>query len=1124
MCHGLCHLLQANTTLQHLSMTHPTSARLDSAENLISSAGLTRLFTVLATQQHLRSLEVTWSTPTVDEACTRAVAAMLTTNSTLSKLPIDRLITASHPPVRHLLLSAVKLNIGLTSSSSRLLLPRSVRLRLRCFAGQAMPASVSEEAEEIVVVSDLLMDSARLSPFDTWHAIGQGAFGQVYAAVLDGRQDVCIKTIQQKAGDAAQDRGTSFFRELALVHELDPDSPVRGVCVHPMHFLFPPNTTDTIWLVFPIMRNGSLDDALAKNRLNMSHCIQVLTDVAKALVAFHEADVLHRDIAARNVLLDEDNRAQLCDLGLACRGAHAWHVELRPIWNWSPELAMTALPHTPAGETWAFGVLMLETLTGQNPLLRLSLQDLRQAYTAWQRNGKFQSVPTIDPVSQSPQQAASDPVTDEADEHQLDALAVHPDASLGYYHSAAESSAAARYYHSNSSSPQASACVPSQIEDPLCDRSVKEASSTSAATEYSVAPDDHDGYTTVDLLVPTEAVAPSFDAVAWWQEHMCLTGSAPQTRALNLLVQACCRWDPVQRPRLVFVSQLLSRLVAPHSDVAETINVQSVTEVLLLSQWLMLGISVATRWALVDETKLVADKNYKEALQSAFAFFSGRLRDLETALGPLHLDVGTCLTCVVLLLQARGDDDMARPLFERAIAIREATLGDHHLELASDLTELAFFLKRRADYTSARPLYERALALRESAQGPLHVDVADGLNNLGVLYSSQGSYAMSIPLFERALAIQEASLGVHHTRVATTLNKLAYVYMWQRNFSAAQPLLERARSIHEASFGPHHPEVAKSLHDLATLLRDQGDHASARPLFERALCIREITFGRDHPTVGDTLCGLALLCYWQGDFAFARRLLERARMVYESVYGRHHPHVATVLDHFGEVLSAQSDFDTAQPMYERALAIRESVLGPHHPSTATSLNHMAVFLKKRGEYARARPLFERALAIRVSKLGPKHSTVATVLISLAELLELDRDYAAARPLYERALAISEESLGARHPVVAQCLSQLACSLHSQGDLVSARALHERALAIRESAMGPNHPHIATSLAQLGQLSWDQCDYPSARACFERAVAIRRNASGEQHPDTCSVMARLRELMLLTAAPAPAIVQ
>jgi Flp pilus assembly protein TadD len=62
-------------------------------------------------------------------------------------------------------------------------------------------------------------------------------------------------------------------------------------------------------------------------------------------------------------------------------------------------------------------------------------------------------------------------------------------------------------------------------------------------------------------------------------------------------------------------------------------------------------------------------------------------------------------------------------------------------------------LKAQGDFAGARPLYERALAIREKALGPEHSDTAESLNALAVLLSNEGDFAGARLLLKRALAI-----------------------------------------------------------------------------------------------------------------------------------------------------------------------------------------------------------------------------------------------------------------------------------------------------------------------------------------------------------------------------------
>ena len=78
---------------------------------------------------------------------------------------------------------------------------------------------------------------------------------------------------------------------------------------------------------------------------------------------------------------------------------------------------------------------------------------------------------------------------------------------------------------------------------------------------------------------------------------------------------------------------------------------------------------------------------------------------------------------------------------------------------ADSLNNLAILLQTHGDLAGARPLYERALAIREKALGPEHPDTATSLNNLAKSLLLKGDLTGARPLYERALAIGGKTLG-----------------------------------------------------------------------------------------------------------------------------------------------------------------------------------------------------------------------------------------------------------------------------------------------------------------------------------------------------------------------------
>ena len=68
----------------------------------------------------------------------------------------------------------------------------------------------------------------------------------------------------------------------------------------------------------------------------------------------------------------------------------------------------------------------------------------------------------------------------------------------------------------------------------------------------------------------------------------------------------------------------------------------------------------------------------------------------------------------------------------------------------------------QCQYVQAKPLFERALMIREKALGLMHPEVARSLQGLAELYRRQSQHGDAEPLFKRALTIREQALGPEH--------------------------------------------------------------------------------------------------------------------------------------------------------------------------------------------------------------------------------------------------------------------------------------------------------------------------------------------------------------------------
>jgi serine/threonine protein kinase/tetratricopeptide (TPR) repeat protein len=781
----------------------------------------------------LLELNVSWSDVTLDTPCVEAVEQLLLKNCTIASLPLERLLVAAPPRLRCRLSDATKVNIGLRSSSSRLLLPWHLRKAFRLFAGHPTPAEAVNPDPADVEASDLVLDAVRLSPFDTWVEVGRGAFSCVYRAALDGG-DVCVKVITRGAADDdgdddnCDDRGLAFSREFALMHELGAESQARRRCVYARYVCLPPGSTNTIWLVFDLMEQGSLGQAVAL--LTPSQRLQALADVSRAVADLHEADVLHRDLAVRNVLLNSFFRAYLCDFGLSCRSAYPWECPAIPTYDWPPEMfTFDGATYTQAADVWSFGIVMLSTLCGRNPLRKLTRDIVKAMHRAWAT-------------------AASQPVPE----------------LEGTRHAAA------------------------QISD-LESENNYESRITSSRVNYR------------SIYRPSREaqaeVGPPHDPMQWWDEHMALPGGmTTRDRALRLLAHACCRWNPVERPRMALVTELLAHLAAAASQPKEDVLVQSAGEVLLLVQWWLLGERVALTWRPAGNVRFVATPAQAVALAALVPRLRAELASAEAAGDANAAAVGPCLSRLAVLLDAQGTTAEAASLHARILALAEAA-GAESAEVAYSLLAAGRRLLDQGDYTGAVLMSRRALTMSEAVHGPGHHEVARSLSCLGIALLRQNETAAAVPVLKRSLAITELVLGTDHPDVATGLNNLAGALQASHDVASAVPLYRRALTIREASLGPQHPEVATSLNNLACALQIQGDVVVALPLLRRALMINEATLPSQDPKLASSLNSLAAALEAPGqddDVAAALRLYQRALSIREAYFGPLHPDTLAV--------------------------------------------------------------------------------------------------------------------------------------------------------------------------------------------------------------------------------------
>lgn len=196
--------------------------------------------------------------------------------------------------------------------------------------------------------------------------LGKGGFGRVYKGVLPTTtQHVAIKRVSPESKQGKKE----FMAEIAILGQVRHRNLVQllGYCRYKQELL----------LVYDYMPNGSLDRYLYdKNTptLDWAQRLRIIKGVASGLFYLHEdweQVIIHRDIKASNVLLDDDMNGRLGDFGLARlhdHGADAHTTLVAGTWGYiAPELARLGKA-TKATDVFAFGVFTIEVVCGRRPI------------------------------------------------------------------------------------------------------------------------------------------------------------------------------------------------------------------------------------------------------------------------------------------------------------------------------------------------------------------------------------------------------------------------------------------------------------------------------------------------------------------------------------------------------------------------------------------------------------------------------------------------------------------------------------------------------------------------------------------------------------------------------------
>ncbi|KAJ0693184.1 putative protein kinase RLK-Pelle-DLSV family [Helianthus annuus] len=200
--------------------------------------------------------------------------------------------------------------------------------------------------------------------FSLANKLGQGGFGPVYKGIFPEGTEIAVKRLASQSGQGLKE----FKNEVLLIAKLQHRNLVRllGYSMKDHEMI----------LLYEYMANKSLDrfifDRTLCTRLDWALRFDIIMGIARGLLYLHQDSrlrIIHRDLKASNVLLDENMNPKISDFGLAkiVKGMDTEASTTRVIGTYgymAPEYALNGL-FSVKSDVFSFGVIVLEIISGK---------------------------------------------------------------------------------------------------------------------------------------------------------------------------------------------------------------------------------------------------------------------------------------------------------------------------------------------------------------------------------------------------------------------------------------------------------------------------------------------------------------------------------------------------------------------------------------------------------------------------------------------------------------------------------------------------------------------------------------------------------------------------------------
>ncbi|KAJ8772678.1 hypothetical protein K2173_027855 [Erythroxylum novogranatense] len=194
--------------------------------------------------------------------------------------------------------------------------------------------------------------------------IASGSYGDMYKGTFCS-QDVAIKVLRTDNLNDKQWR--EFAQEVFIMRKVRHKNVVQ--------FIGASTRPPSLCIVTEYMSGGSVYDFLhkKKGRLDFPFFLRVAIDVSKGVNYLHQNNIIHRDLKAANLLMDENGVVKVADFGVArVKDQSGVMTAETGTYRWMAPEVIEHKPYDHKADVFSFGIFLWELLTGKLPYEHLT--------------------------------------------------------------------------------------------------------------------------------------------------------------------------------------------------------------------------------------------------------------------------------------------------------------------------------------------------------------------------------------------------------------------------------------------------------------------------------------------------------------------------------------------------------------------------------------------------------------------------------------------------------------------------------------------------------------------------------------------------------------------------------